>query len=168
MFLSAHPLQIFTRSLSEYFHLDEKAARAISEQLSPCLTTLSDIVIDEFLTLVKKVHLTPLHSQTFHQLASTDAVIKAPQFHKLVFENEHLRILQAIVAPGEIVPFHSHQWNSIVLTLQGATFTTDDGNSVSEEECFPSAEYSEGSFKTYSYQNVGSTQFQAIVFELKT
>ena len=39
-----------------------------------------------------------------------DAVIAAPKHHRLMLENEQVRVLETIVQPGEIVPLHTHRW----------------------------------------------------------
>lgn len=45
---------------------------------------------------------------------SLDALIAAPENHKLVYENEELRILNVTVVPGILDPIHTHRGKSIV------------------------------------------------------
>ncbi len=45
---------------------------------------------------------------------SLDALIAAPENHKLIFENEELRILHVTVIPGILDPIHTHKGKSIV------------------------------------------------------
>jgi hypothetical protein len=45
---------------------------------------------------------------------SLDAVIAAPANHKVVFENDKIRILQVIGAPYVLEPLHTHKWPSIM------------------------------------------------------
>jgi hypothetical protein len=42
-----------------------------------------------------------------------DAVIAAPANHKVLFENERLRVLEVILHPGEEEPVHHHRWPSV-------------------------------------------------------
>jgi hypothetical protein len=42
-----------------------------------------------------------------------DAVIAAPANHKVVFENDHLRVLEVTLEPGEEEPLHHHRWPSV-------------------------------------------------------
>jgi hypothetical protein len=42
-----------------------------------------------------------------------DAVIAAPANHKVVFENDRLRVLEVIVEPDEEEPTHHHRWPSV-------------------------------------------------------
>jgi len=42
-----------------------------------------------------------------------DAVAAAPANHKVVYENDHLRVLEVILEPGEEEPLHHHRWPSV-------------------------------------------------------
>jgi hypothetical protein len=42
-----------------------------------------------------------------------DAVIAAPDNHKIIFENDRLRVLEVILAPDEEEPVHHHRWPSV-------------------------------------------------------
>src|SRR4051795_8400650 len=42
-----------------------------------------------------------------------DAVVAAPANHKVVFENERLRVLEVILEPNEEEPTHHHRWPSV-------------------------------------------------------
>jgi len=44
---------------------------------------------------------------------SLDAVIAAPRNHKVLFENEKLRVLEVILEPNEEEPTHHHRWPSV-------------------------------------------------------
>jgi hypothetical protein len=50
-----------------------------------------------------------------------DAVIAAPANHKVLFENERLRVLEVILEPNEEEPTHYHRWPSVFVfdQLQG-------------------------------------------------
>lgn len=48
-----------------------------------------------------------------------DAVAAAPGNHKVLLENEHVRVLQVEVRPGETEAVHEHRWPS-VLHIQSA------------------------------------------------
>lgn len=43
-----------------------------------------------------------------------DAVAAAPRNHRLLLENDEVRVLQVEVAPGETEPVHEHRWPSVV------------------------------------------------------
>ncbi|HLP00045.1 MAG TPA: hypothetical protein VK171_15730 [Fimbriimonas sp.] len=42
-----------------------------------------------------------------------DAVIAAPIHHRVLFENEFVRVLETHVEPGDTVPMHTHQWPAV-------------------------------------------------------
>jgi hypothetical protein len=42
-----------------------------------------------------------------------DAVASAPHHHKVLFENDNLRVLEVTLAPGDEEPIHHHRWPSI-------------------------------------------------------
>ncbi len=42
-----------------------------------------------------------------------DAVIAAPNHHKVLFENENLRVLEVTLAPQDEEPVHHHRWPSV-------------------------------------------------------
>jgi len=42
-----------------------------------------------------------------------DAVIAAPANHKVLFENDRLRVLEVILEPDEEEPVHHHRWPSV-------------------------------------------------------
>jgi hypothetical protein len=42
-----------------------------------------------------------------------DAVIAAPKNHKVLFENDRLRVLEVILEPTEEEPVHHHRWPSV-------------------------------------------------------
>ncbi|MFT3973219.1 MAG: hypothetical protein QM699_07155 [Amaricoccus sp.] len=44
---------------------------------------------------------------------SLDAVAAAPANHKVLFENERLRVLEVILEPGDEEPVHHHRWPSV-------------------------------------------------------
>ena len=42
-----------------------------------------------------------------------DAVTAAPRHHKVLFENEHLRVLEVTLEPNDEEPVHHHRWPSV-------------------------------------------------------
>ena len=103
-----------------------------------------------------------------------DALIAAPQHHRLVFENEHVRVLEVRIGPGEIVPVHTHRWAD-VLYLQGwsehvrrddsGKVIFDSRDAVSPPR-IPSAVWCEP-LSPHSVENVGATELQVLSIELK-
>jgi len=63
---------------------------------------------------------------------SLDAVTAAPANHTVLFENEHVRVLQTHISPGQKVPVHTHRWPSVLLVLSWSDFVRRDqhGNEI--------------------------------------
>lgn len=155
------------RSLFESLPVDQEGLIFIAQKLTPLFEKVPSHTKSEFCSLIKQMQTTPAHLQISGALAETDAVLQAPNSHLVVYENEYLRILEVIVKPGQQVPFHCHQWDSVMLTIQGSAFLIDDGKVLEEEDWDPMVENIAGSFDMSSYQNVGSTEFHAIALEFK-
>ena len=49
--------------------------------------------------------------------AALDATVAAPQNHKVVLENERVRVLEVTVQPGEREPVHGHKWPSVMYVM---------------------------------------------------
>ena len=58
--------------------------------------------------------------------AELDAVIAAPDNHKVLLENDQVRVLEVSLAPGEVEPLHSHQWPSVLYIQQAGDFIDRD------------------------------------------
>ena len=58
---------------------------------------------------------------------SLDAMIAAPKYHRLIFENERVRVLDTRIPVGDIVPVHTHRWPAIYYTIQAGDFVRRDG-----------------------------------------
>ena len=56
-----------------------------------------------------------------------DAVIAAPKHHRLVFENERVRVLDTRIPVGDTVPVHTHRWPAVYNTVRFSHFIRRDG-----------------------------------------
>jgi hypothetical protein len=103
---------------------------------------------------------------------SLDALVAAPKHHKLVFENERLRILDTRIPAGDLVPVHTHRWPAVYYTIAPGDFIRRDaeGNVLLDTrqspilrapaswvECLP----------PHSVENVGVDEIHLISCELK-
>lgn len=109
---------------------------------------------------------------------SYDAVVAAPDNHKVVFENERVRVLDVTIRPGEKEPFHEHPMPSVMNIITGAPLriteaTKQNGNLVTGK----TIEVGKDNFQPpplwmplqglHSAENVGSVTFRAYRIELK-
>ena len=60
--------------------------------------------------------------------AELDAVAAAPNNHKILLENDSVRVLEVSMAPGETEPLHSHRWPSVLYIQQAGDFVDQDAN----------------------------------------
>jgi mannose-6-phosphate isomerase-like protein (cupin superfamily) len=59
--------------------------------------------------------------------ASLDALAAAPNNHKVLLENERVRVLEVVVRPGESEPLHAHRWPGVFYTDAPAYYRMHDG-----------------------------------------
>ncbi|MGB5820551.1 MAG: hypothetical protein WBG90_13795 [Saonia sp.] len=55
-----------------------------------------------------------------------DAMVAAPGNHKVLMENDNVRVLEVTVLPGEIEPVHHHQWPSVLHITESGDFIDRD------------------------------------------
>ncbi|NGX60309.1 MAG: hypothetical protein KR126chlam3_01480 [Chlamydiae bacterium] len=153
------------KCLTEVYHLDPQSIQTITQKLSPIENSS---IIDDFIDLSKNLSFDPDKTPKIAPLGNDDAVLKAPEWHHIVLENPYIRILEITVKPGEKVPFHTHQWDSITISIQGSKFQIDDtmGN-VQIEDWEEVAEFLEKTIDPLSYTNLGDQEFKALSFEIK-
>jgi hypothetical protein len=105
---------------------------------------------------------------------SLDAVIAAPRHHKLLFENERVRVLEVRIAPGERVPVHTHRWPASIYVARQSDFLRRDQNgsllfdsrTVGPPPPKPVAQWTPP-LPPHSVENIGSTEILLISTELK-
>lgn len=73
--------------------------------------------------------------------ASLDAVAAAPRNHRVLLENERVRVLDVTVMPGERQPVHSHCWPSVMyVSYEGISRNYDaEGRLIDEVKVAPPA-----------------------------
>jgi len=49
---------------------------------------------------------------------SLDAVVAAPRFHRILLENDRVRVLEVTVPPHTREPLHTHRWPSVLYKEQ--------------------------------------------------
>ena len=154
--------------LIDCYGLDQKISHLVLSKIRSNLhQDLTDSILTDFIKKSKsftsnitKAPLTPLDSR--------DALIQAPNFHELVFENDHYRILCVEVIPGMRVPFHLHQWKSLMIVLQAAPLEAMDKNGTIELDNEKAGVYEiEEGRESLSYLNFGNAPFIALSFEKK-
>lgn len=105
--------------------------------------------------------------------AHLDAVVAAPEHHRVLLENEKVRVIETAIRPGETVPLHTHRWASVYYVLSVGEFVRRDAHGI---VTFDSREHS-NKFSTgdaawappigpHTVENVGHTVIRIISVEL--
>ncbi len=104
-----------------------------------------------------------------------DALIAAPQHHKLLLENEFVRVLDAIIPPGETTAVHTHRFAASHIVISWSDFIRYDaeGNvlmdsrSVMDKSISPHSALWSGPLGPHALKNVGSNDLHIISVEIK-
>ena len=57
-----------------------------------------------------------------------DAMTAAPDHHKILLENDRVRVLYSRVKPGDATPVHTHRWPAVLQILSTSNFIRYDAN----------------------------------------
>jgi len=103
-----------------------------------------------------------------------DALVAAPDHHKLLFENERVRVLETRIAAGDRTPVHTHRWPAALYILSWSHFLRydDQDNLIVDSrvvEAFknpPTVTWTKP-LPPHSLQNIGATDLVIIAVELK-
>jgi quercetin dioxygenase-like cupin family protein len=95
-----------------------------------------------------------------------DIVAIAPQSHKVIFENDTIRMLKVAVKPGEVVGMHRNPENiNYILNPGTLRLIEPDGSAVdvslSKGQVIPAPKGS------HAVENIGDTEVQTICVEMK-
>jgi quercetin dioxygenase-like cupin family protein len=105
---------------------------------------------------------------------SLDALIAAPAFHRVLLENERVRVLDVRIAPGQMVPVHTHKWPSIVYVQSISDFIRRDGQGkvIFDSRAAGAAQGDSAvqwlpPLPPHSVENVGDSEIHLFTVELK-
>lgn len=105
---------------------------------------------------------------------SLDALVAAPEFHRLVFENDDVRVLDTRIGPGQTVPVHTHRWRSILYILSTGHFVRrDDEGSVlvdtraTDTLLEPGTAVWTAALPPHTFENVDGSEIRVLNIELK-
>jgi hypothetical protein len=59
---------------------------------------------------------------------SLDALRAAPLHHRIMLENDRVRVLDTRIAPGETVPLHTHRWPAVHQIMGWSDFVRRDAD----------------------------------------
>ena len=97
---------------------------------------------------------------------SQDVVKVAGDSHRVIFENERVRVLAVDLKPGQVAAMHSHPDSvSYYLTDGKLKVTLPDGKAIERNPKAGTAGWSDA--VTHEAQNIGPNEFQSVQIELK-
>jgi mannose-6-phosphate isomerase-like protein (cupin superfamily) len=113
-------------------------------------------------------------SSTSEWPADLDAIVAAPNHHRVLLENSKVRVLDTRIAPGEQTPVHTHRWPAVHSVVSWSAFVRRDANgtvlvdtrSADTAQSPPAVLWGEP-LGPHSLENVGSTPLHVISVELK-
>lgn len=107
-------------------------------------------------------------------LPSLDAMIAAPNHHKVLLEDHRVRVLDSRVKAGDATPVHTHRWPGVLYVLGISEFVRCDpeGNVVfdsreSETQAKVGQAMWSPALTPHFVRNVGENEIRIISVELK-
>lgn len=95
-----------------------------------------------------------------------DIIAIAPEQHKVLFENDHIRMLKVTVKPGDKVAMHTNPEN-INYILQPGTLRLINPDGVTMDLELTEGQVIPTPIGTHAVENIGGTEVQTIGVELK-
>jgi hypothetical protein len=106
---------------------------------------------------------------------SLDALQAAPGSHRLLFENDAVRVLETTIAPGRTTPVHTHRWPCILYVLSIGNFVRRDADGAILVDTRSSGSLPEpgsaiwgDALPPHTLENVDTSEIRMIGVELKS
>jgi hypothetical protein len=117
---------------------------------------------------------TPTESSAWPWPDSLDALVAAPGYHRLLLENEHVRVLETRIPPGHTVPVHTHRWPCVIQTRATGDYLRRDekGNLLTDSRTANPPRSADDAhwvppMPPHSVENIGATEIVLYTVELK-
>ena len=104
---------------------------------------------------------------------SLDALIADPKHHKLVMENEHVRVLETVIPAGAHTAVHTHRWPSVLYMVGVSEFLRydDRGTTITDSRKQPPVPKGAAVYvppmPPHSVENIGASEIRMINVEWK-
>lgn len=103
-----------------------------------------------------------------------DAMVAAPDYHTVLFEDDDVRVLDARASAGDTVPIHTHRWAGVLYILSASDFVRRDPagavlvdtRSTHSTPRVGSASWG-APLPPHSLENVGQRELRTITVEMK-
>jgi mannose-6-phosphate isomerase-like protein (cupin superfamily) len=101
-----------------------------------------------------------------------DGAIAAPDHHKVIFENDAVRVLETTIRAGDITPLHTHLTPTVMYVISGSHFVRRDEHGATlldtradSDFVLPRVMYSTGTPR-HTLENTGPDDLVVIGVEL--
>ena len=105
---------------------------------------------------------------------SLDALAASAEHHKLLFEDDRVRVIDTRIAPGERTAVHTHRYPSILYIVSTGVFLRYDGDGkvITDSRTMP-PQVAPSAFRfppmpPHSVENIGTTLLHLVNVEFKT
>jgi hypothetical protein len=103
-----------------------------------------------------------------------DAMVAAPQHHKLLLENNFVRVIDTLILPGETTNVHTHKWPASLYIISWSDFIRYDekANIVLDSRKLPKTPLPASTIWSdplgpHALENIGSDPIHIISVEIK-
>lgn len=102
-----------------------------------------------------------------------DGSVAAPDHHKVLFENDEVRVLRTTIRAGDITPLHTHLAPTVSYVISGSHFhrRAEDGSTLLDTKADPAFVLPQVSFSSgtprHTLENTGPDDLIVIGVELK-
>lgn len=102
-----------------------------------------------------------------------DALTAAAAHHRLLMENDRVRVLETLIPAGERTAVHTHRWHAVQYVHPWSDFIRYDGegNILFDSRTAPpppiGAALWSGPFGPHSVHNIGTGDLKVLMVELK-
>ncbi len=106
-------------------------------------------------------------------LGELDGVVASPDQHRVLLENEAVRVIETTIVAGETTPIHTHLWPQVQVALSGSQFIRRDGEgeTLFDTRATPGFVLPRVSFAAplgrHTIENLGTDDLVVISVELK-
>jgi mannose-6-phosphate isomerase-like protein (cupin superfamily) len=102
-----------------------------------------------------------------------DGPTAAPDHHRVLFENDRVRVLETTIRAGDTTPIHTHLVPHVMYVISGSSFVRRDDTggtmfdpSADPDWVMPQVLFSEGTSR-HTIENTGSDDLVVIGVELR-
>jgi hypothetical protein len=98
----------------------------------------------------------------------------APEFHRLLFESDDVRVLDTRIGPGQTVPVHTQRWPGVLYVFSSGHFVRRDdaGNVLLDTHAAgvvlePGTALWTNALPPHTLENAGDAEIRALAVEVK-